>query len=45
MMKRLLFTLLFTMSALILNAQEAVIVSGNVTDVNDVEMPGVTVFI
>ena len=37
--------LFFTMSALALTAQEAVTVSGNVTDVNDVEMPGVTVFV
>jgi TonB-linked SusC/RagA family outer membrane protein len=44
-MKRLLFMLLFTVSALALTAQDAVIVSGNVTDVNDVEMPGVTIFV
>ncbi len=45
MMKRLLLLLLFTMSGLMLTAQEAVTVSGNVTDANDVEMPGVTVFV
>ncbi len=44
-MKKFLFLLAFLLPMLVVSAQQEINISGKVTDANNVEMPGVTVFV